>query len=141
MKKYEIEKGKIDISFIAYATEVDTHTHSGMEIVYILEGEAIQSINDAQVRTVKGNIVLMDRDCSHNFEIIRPLKYVNILFDCVENIPFDKSYISANTDEISHNLIFDMLEESELKQAGYEHIMKGKLEILIGRILRMKQPP
>lgn len=136
MKRFEIKKGEINISFIEYASDFSTHTHSCMEIVYILEGEVMQSINNARIQTGKGSLILMDRNCMHSLEIIKPLKYVNILFDEIEDIPFDDNYISTTVDEAIHSLIFDMLEESEQKKPGYAHIMKGKLEILVGRIIR-----
>ena len=40
MSQYEVEKGKIDVVFIEYTSDVKTHSHSCMEIVYILDGDA-----------------------------------------------------------------------------------------------------
>lgn len=61
---------------------VKTHKHNFLELVYIVSGEGLHTLNDRQYVVRKGNYFIIDYEAEHKYELIDNKKFelINLLF-------------------------------------------------------------
>lgn len=140
---------------------VDSHWHDCYEILFMLEGEALQQVNDKTFKVVKDDIVILKEGDIHStytepFEKTRILviKFLpNVIENCYSSL-FESKYILTfvnnssssinhiiNTDNNyskMHNIMMGLYEEFLHKENGYEIFIKGYLYQLIAILTRSK---
>lgn len=59
----------------------ETHFHDFMEMVYIISGSGVHTVNDKEVSLKRGDLLFINYNCVHSFVVNGTLKYVNICFN------------------------------------------------------------
>lgn len=165
MKTYRserlIEKGSTVHIFTSTGTEpMPTHTHDFIEIVYVREGSATETVNDATYEIRRGDFTFINYGATHAFVPHGSFSYTNICFapemlgDAItpENAfallqltAFDEmrregesgvvSFAATEREEIETMLIA-MQSEYEKKHQSWQTVLKSYMNILLVRILR-----
>lgn len=145
-------KGIIDVHTLSQQ-DVKLHSHNFFEIVYVLEGSAIQTLEGFDSVVKQGDYFLIDYGSSHSYSKCRDFKIINCLFmpeyidatlrgctsfaNLITNylIQFDYSILSkvpannvfTDTDGSIREFFESLLEEFVCRQAGYVEIMRCNL--------------
>lgn len=142
------------------------HSHSFLELGYVVSGEAQNNLNENESTIKKGNYFIIDYGASHNYHSIgeESLLVINCLFDpefidqslrgCKSFSDVVNSYMikhSYNTTNISpanyiffdddgeiYKLLQDMLDEFDAQNPGFIDIMRCKLIEIIIRTMRKR---
>ena len=137
------------------------HTHDFIEIVYLLSGKMRHQMGGVPFDTEAGDLLFMNRACTHAFECLGDACYVNVLFspDLIERslvTPENAFSILALTafDEMRgagdfgrirvfgaersdiESIIRTMLDEYERKLASWETVVGNCLSTLLVKMLR-----
>ena len=141
------------------------HTHDFIEIVYVLKGKMRHSMGGVSYDTESGDLLFMNRGCTHAFECRGDAAYINILFSpellgeglvTPENAfsvlaltAFDEMrsdsdfgllrFFGAERSEIE-TLILSMLWEYEGKLPSWETVVGNSLSTLVVKMLRKSAP-
>ena len=139
-------------------TGVDSHSHDYFELVYVLEGSAVQNIDGREMSVAAGDYYIIDYGSSHSYKKCNNFRIINCLFKpefldkaltgCIEFgklitnylIHFDYRWLSKlpagnvfrdSTGEIKH--LFESIErEYNGGDGGYIEMMRCHLiEILV----------
>lgn len=137
------------------------HTHDFIEIVYILSGKMIHTIDGKEYAVQRGDILFMNYGCTHAFSSDQEYSYVNILFSpelmshemvtphnafsLLSLTAFNEMCSDANFGKISffgneqkeiESIIFAMLQEYREQQTSWETVMGNYLNTLLVKMLR-----
>lgn len=164
MQKYIEDIAKSGISVMRY-THGDTnyHTHDFLELVYILEGNALHTINGITTAVKPGDYFIVDYSCRHGYQICGDgqLTLFNILFtpefidpvlsgcrsfnQILEHylIRFQNAPVNLPSDALFHDenkiilsKITEMEREHSYHRPGYLEILRCELIEFIILILR-----
>ncbi len=165
MKTYRsdklIEKGSTIHIFTSKGEEpMPTHTHDFIEIVYVREGSATETVNDMTYEIRRGDVTFINYGATHAFVPHGVFSYTNICFapemlgDAItpENAfallqltAFDEmrregesgvvSFAGAEREEIEA-MLSAMQRENVEKRASWQTVLKSYMNILLVRILR-----
>ena len=85
MRTYKMDRwGKIDCSFYIFDMNADRveeiHTHDFIEFVYVSGGNAIHTVNSTDFEVSRGDLIFINRDCTHAFVPRNQFQYYNICF-------------------------------------------------------------
>ena len=61
------------------ANSDDMHIHDFVELVYVLGGEALETINGIDYELKRGDLLIMDYGCNHTVKVLNNFTYMNIL--------------------------------------------------------------
>ena len=138
------------------------HVHDFIEIIYVTDGRAMQSINGERYEVCRGDLLFINYGSTHAFEPIGEFSYINICFKpevlsesvitpenafaILQLTAFDElrrasdedgmlSYRGAERDELEH-LLRSMLREYTRRQHGWQTVLKSYMSILILYLLR-----
>lgn len=154
---------KIYIEYFEH-DKTSVHSHEFLELVYVVEGSALQTVNDKKILLSKGDYFFIDYGTRHGYSKTNKgiFKIINCIFlpefidgtllgchsfQTVLNnylIKFNKNTLVINpadfvfkdlTGEI-YILMQKMIEEFKMKKTGYIEIMRGELINLIIYTLR-----
>ncbi|GAA0181484.1 AraC family transcriptional regulator [Clostridium sediminicola] len=138
---------------------VYSHWHECLEILYMLEGEAIQQVNSETFKVVKDDIVILKEGDIHSTQTelsaktrILVIKFLpEVIKNCYTTL-FESKYIGTFINNgksgVSHimrednnylkiqNIIKGLYEEFSDKENGYEIFIKGYLYQLIAILTR-----
>ena len=143
----------------------DEHTHDFIEIVYLLSGKMQHKMGGVVYDTEAGDLLFMNRGCTHAFDSIGEALYVNILFspDLIESslvtpenafsvlalTAFDEMrgegdfgrlrFLGTERSEIEI-IIRAMLDEYERKLVSWETVVGNYLSTLLVKMLRSSTP-
>ena len=151
----------ISVRRSASTSNVHTHTHDFIEIVYIENGSGYHKINEEEFEVKKGDILFINYGKTHSFSSENGFVFYNILLtpefvseelinsenaidlltlNCFESFSTfsDVPKISFSADEIVfvENMISEMEKEYYSKPRGYEQALKGYITILLIHIFR-----
>lgn len=138
---------------------VESHWHDCYEILYMLQGEAVQQVNDKTFKVTKDDIVILKEGYIHSTytELSEKTRILVIKFlpDIIENCYtslFESKYIltfvNNSSSSFSHimntdnnyskmnNIMMGLYEEFVDKENGYEIFIKGYLYQLIAILTR-----
>ena len=145
-----------------------SHSHDYFELVYVLDGSAMQNIGGADTRVSKGDYYVIDYDSSHSYSDCRDFRIINCLFKpefldkaltgckdfgkIINNylIHFDKEWLSrVPSDNVFHDsngeirILFESIEqEYNNGDGGYIELMRCRLiEILVMSLRSIYVPP
>ncbi len=76
--KIRMDNVLFDINPMLLTSEVNIHQHECVEIVFIIDGNATQIIDNKKVSSYKGCITIIQPGCSHGFTNVRNLKLFNM---------------------------------------------------------------
>lgn len=144
--------------------DIAPHTHDFVELVYILSGKAVHTVDGRSYNLSRGDILFMNCGCVHSFVSENEHTYVNILFSpeiIGENIVTNETAFSLfsltafnqmrNDSEFGkisffgderleiENIIRSMLTEYRGKQTYWERSMRNYLNNLIIKMLRKNE--
>lgn len=148
----------------AHARE-QMHTHDFIEIVYVQRGKMRHSMGGVPFDTEAGDLLFMNRFCTHAFECLGDAVYINVLFSpdllaeglvTPENAfsvlaltAFDEMrcesdygllrFFGIERSEIE-SLILSMLTEYEQKLPSWETVVGNSLSTLLIKMLRRSAP-
>lgn len=137
------------------------HTHDFIEIVYVLAGSALQTVNDEYYEVHRGDLLFINYGSTHAFEPHEPFSYINICFKpetIAESIitpenafavlqltAFDEvrresqdsmiSFTGEEREEIEQ-IVKAMLREYKAKNTSWRTMLESYMNILIVRMLR-----
>ena len=156
-----IEKGRSIHIFSSSTGTAPTHTHDFIEMVYVCEGEATQTVNGQLFEVKHGDLIFLNYGSTHAFEARDHFRYVTICFSpetvgetlitpqnafsLLSLTAFDEMRSDMDGGKISffgnerqeiESLLFSMLREYREKQSGWYTVMENYLNILITRMLR-----
>jgi len=161
--KNEVFKTGAPISIVksSETTDVDTHTHDFIELVYIKSGSGYHKIDDIEFEVKKGDLLFINYGKTHSFHSEKGFIFYNILLtpwfmseelvnsenaidlltlNCFESFSTfsDVPKISFSADEIVfvENMISEMEKEYYKKPIGYEQAIKGYITVLLIHIFR-----
>lgn len=157
------DEGRIKLEMATTSQSYPIHQHEFIELVYILAGSGIQSIDGTEYQVCHGSLLFIDYGQTHSLAPLRSMTYVNILLEPeffsrelvnVESIidifcynifsEFSKSEHSAlqcvsfqKTElEEADQLIKIMLREFDQKKAGYLSVLRACTQTLFSWLLR-----
>ena len=158
-----VDPGKT-IGVIAHTINNQTeplHTHDFIEIVYIMSGSGVHTVDGEDYSVKSGDVLFMNYGCTHTFFTEKEMKYVNIIFtpegatgECLtpENayallslVAFNEMrgskaagihHFAGNSRKEIDTLINSLLYEIESKNAYYYSVMQGIVNIIIIKMLR-----
>jgi len=143
--------------------EQHEHIHDFVELVYIMEGSSIQRIDGMEFKASKGDMLFINYNQVHSYEVENDLTYVDILLTPsfmseellnVENIfeifsiSLFKEFVYTESDNIQlvhfngvdaieiETIINDMMAEFSGKKTGYISILSGYMRVLFSKLLR-----
>lgn len=153
-----------EISVMRYRhASMHSHTHDFLELVYILEGSALHTVNGHESIVRPGDFFIVDFSGSHSYKMTDNdhIQLFNILFtpnfidpvlsDCrsfsqitehylikFRNIPisFEQETVFRDEDNFILNMIKEMESEYVKRSPGYAEILRCKLIEIIIQILR-----
>lgn len=165
MKTYRserlIEKGStVHVFTSTGSTPMPAHTHDFIEIVYVRDGTATETVNDTTYEIRRGDFTFINYGATHEFTPHGEFSYTNICFapemlgDAItpENAfallqltAFDElrreeesgvvSFAAAEREEIEM-LLDAMQNECHQKRQSWQTVLKSYMNILLVRILR-----
>jgi len=138
-----------------------THTHDFVEIVYIVAGEGIETINDISHHVRRGDMLFINYNSTHKVEPIDNFSYINICFlpeivgerIITRENAFDLLSLTA-VDDIRHEygadiitfageerrcietILFDMVSEFSSSLPERRAVLESYMNILVAKILR-----
>ena len=75
------------------------HIHDFIEIVYIINGEAVEAVNGNNYLMKKGDLLIMNYGCRHTIKNAKNLSYFNVLLYCnslnKNRMYFQKSFLGV----------------------------------------------
>jgi len=143
--------------------EQHEHIHDFVELVYIMEGSSIQRIDGMEFKASKGDMLFINYNQVHSYEVENDLTYVDILLTPsfmseellnVENIfeifsiSLFKEFVYTESENIQlvhfngvdaieiETIINDMMAEFSGKKTGYISILSGYMRVLFSKLLR-----
>lgn len=158
----------ISIRYREHSELLAFHKHNFLELVYVLDGEAIHSINDSSMTITKGDYFLIDYDVFHQYDPLpgSTLKIINCMFvpqlidetlhDCqrFENVAENylvnftfhamrtpDKFMCHDSDGYILKRFMDMKEEYEKKEVGYQEMIRSLLiQVLISSMRQLQLP-
>ena len=142
--------------------EMPTHEHDFIEIVYILDGNADQTVNEETYRVRRGDLLFINYGSTHSFAPCEKFEYVNICFKpevmgesvitpenafaVLQLTAFDEirrasdedgmvSFVGEEREEIEM-LLRSMLREYKEQKHAWRTVLKSYMNVLIARIVR-----
>lgn len=137
------------------------HTHDFIEIIYIFEGNATQTVDDTSYEMGRGDILFMNYGCAHTFTSSKPFSYINLCFSpellgdsiitpqnafsLLALTSFNEIRGKNSGGKISFSgkdrgrieqILFSMLHEYEEKASGWHTVTEHYLGILLTLMLR-----
>ena len=139
------------------------HTHDFIELVYILSGSGVQSVDGQSFAVRRGDMMFLSYRQVHAFTVETPLEYVNILLNpaflsgqlvndgnayaWLTMAVFDdfgtrstpaSPRIRLTVDAMVEveGIIAHMLREYGQREAGWQSVLKGYLEVLLAKMIR-----
>ena len=78
-KENFIEEGiRLGLFQVKEIIPIDVHLHDFVEIIYVLDGEATESINDTVYHVHRGDMLFINYKSTHSFVPIQSLTYINL---------------------------------------------------------------
>ena len=119
------------------------HTHTHMELFYIVGGKGQFLIEDQLYPVNANNLVIINPNVTHTEVSLnaQPLEYIVLGIDGLELVTGETSNGQFNildhfeSVEIS-SCLRNILREMELKNTGYEEVCQAYMEILVIRLMR-----
>lgn len=139
------------------------HTHEFAEFVYICSGHGKHFINNAEYDVKRGDLLFINYNQTHAFEVDGEIEYVNILLnpefiskellnsenvfeifsivlfdefnDDLENIRPIVSFFGHEITEIEE-IIEQMVKEFNEKTRGYKSILNGYIRVVFSKMIR-----
>ena len=164
LKNYMRDGENIHIFKMCSRKNNKRHTHDCIELVYILQGDGTEWINDKEFSVKKGDLIFVNRGQTHAF---RPgddgLTYINIMlnlkfvseslinaenafeiltlsaFEDIRNdVNTDLSMVSFSLDEcrVVEPIFEAMLEEYQSKEPAYMAAVSGYLKVILAKMVR-----
>ncbi|MBQ9785673.1 MAG: helix-turn-helix domain-containing protein [Clostridia bacterium] len=139
-----------------------THVHDFIEIVYVLRGSAVQTVNGESYRVRRGDLLFINYGSTHAFVPEGDYTYINICFKpevlsesvitpenafaVLQLTAFDEirrasdedgmvSYHGQEREEIEH-VMHTMLREYTERRHGWRTVLRSYMNVLIFHILR-----
>ena len=118
------------------------HWHEHVEMIYMLDGEAMIGINQTEILAHKGDLVIANSNDLHSIYCTgKPMKDLVIIFEMEkiskalarENILF-QTYIS--NDQMVSDLVEKVCQELENEKAETQLLCKGMIYIMIAELVR-----
>lgn len=141
-----------------------THTHDFVEIVYIVSGEGIETINDVSHHVRRGDMLFINYNSTHKVEPTENFSYINICFlpeivgeriitgenafDLLSLTAIDEFRHEYGADIISfageerrfiETVLFDMIAEYSGEEPERRAVLESYMNILIAKILRKRK--
>lgn len=168
MKVYRSEQWmKADASIHIFSDECEkeempVHEHDFIEIVYILDGNADQSVNEETYRVRRGDLLFINYGSTHSFAAREKFSYVNICFKpevlgesvitpenafaVLQLTAFDEirrasdedgmvSFVGEEREEIEM-ILCSMLREYKEQKHAWQTVLKSYMNVLIALIVR-----
>ena len=122
---------------------IDHHWHDYVEILYILEGEAAQTVDDVQLTLTVGDIIIIEPGAVHATTALSDNCYIAVILSMPENIhhclgQFKGSYLKSPY-QYEHEIkqIFVKINtEYKSKLSGYDSIITGCVYEFLGYLSR-----
>lgn len=142
------------------STEMETHTHDFVEIVYVRSGNAEQTVDGVSYRVRRGDLLFLNYGATHRFLPDAEFSYVNICFDpevlagsiTPENAfsvlqltafaeirrESDNGVVSfgGGDREELERLLDSMQKEYDERRDGWKTVLMSYMNVLLVRILR-----
>ena len=144
---------------------IQTHMHDFVEIIYVLEGEATEIINETSYHVHRGDMLFINYKSTHSFVPIDSLTYINLsvypeviaerlihhtnAFEVLSLSAFEElsqgeggSVIHFSGAELHtvECILEDMRQEYEKNLPDRDNIIASYLEILIAKLIRKLYP-
>ena len=156
-----IERGRSMHIFSSTTGSSPTHTHDFIEIVYVCEGEATETVDGCALEVKRGDMIFLNYGSTHAFEARDHFRYINICFSpetvsetiitpqnafsLLSLTAFNEMRSDMDSGKISffgeerqeiEQILFAMLREYKEKPSSWHTVMESYLNILITRMLR-----
>lgn len=155
--------GKINIFKRNQPSGVEPHTHIYLELVYVYEGEGIQTVNSKSRQVTRGDLLFYNIGDIHCLNSSTNISAINIqifpgmlndslsvsenamdilslgLFNefsyVIDGFPPKVTFMGKELIEVDH-IIMQMHTEFETKRKGYFSILFGYMNVLLGKLFR-----
>ena len=165
LKIYRLDKlTKSDGSFHIFSSkgsDMANHTHDFIEIVYVMDGEATEIVNDGKYEVKRGDLIFINYKSTHAFKSNGNFSYINICFNpetvgdtlitpenafaLLQLTAFDElrrenddgmvSFFGRERDEIE-GILSSMLAEYKSEHAFKKTVLESYMNILLVKVLR-----
>lgn len=143
------------ISYILYGTNSDEHTHEGVEIVYIVNGNGVHIIDGVHYAVRPGNVIFVNAGQTHSFSAIDNFEYYNLLFepsflgeeysdctsayDIMRKLGYDvsnRTIVEMRRSKMVERIMQSIFVEEINKEENHQKLTKSYIEILLNYIAR-----
>lgn len=163
-KSRRVAELNVLINIVEHPEETIYHEHDFLELVYVLEGKAIHTVNDTTMKITRGDYFIIDYGTKHKYTPTGngPLRIMNCMFSpmvidpSLKNcrrfkelinhylINFDSSILNSNPTSYIYRdangeiikLLNRMSKEYAAKRIGYQEVMRGQFIELLINIIR-----
>ncbi len=169
MKKYRKEKYikeglSLAVIYTVNSKGCGEHTHEFTEIVYVTDGEGIETIGGTEHTVARGDLLFINRSATHKITPVKNYSYVNICFSpeivservITRENAFDLLSLTALEEvrqeygaqimtffgeerRLIETLIFDMLREYDSRLDERSAVLESYMTVLIAKILRKRR--
>ena len=140
--------------------DVSLHIHDFIEIVYVLDGSAVQYVNGERYDVRRGDVLFINYGSKHSFTPSQDFRYVNVCFDpdivggdvlkdkafsslqlgafneMRQELDSGKLSFSGKERELLENILADMEREYVRRERGWCDVLKSYMNILFMHLLR-----
>ena len=165
-KENFIEEGlRLGLFQVKEIVPIETHLHDFVEIIYVLDGEATETINETSYHVHRGDMLFINYKSTHSFAPIDSLTYINLsiypeviaerlihhtnAFEVLSLSAFEELSCGEGGSVIRFSgaelhtvecILEDMRVEYEKKLPDRENVLASYLEILITKLIRKLYP-
>lgn len=111
------------------------HTHDFIEIVYILSGKMLHTIDGVQHEVKSGDILFMNYRCTHSFSTSTEYSYINLLFS-PEHIGEDLLSSPNAFVLLSYTVFNDICKQTDSGKSSFQGTEKKEIEDILFAMLK-----
>lgn len=148
-----------------YGKSATIHTHEFVEIVYVLDGEATEKINDSEYVLRRGDMLFINYGSTHSRESVNNYSYINVCFapeilgnkiinrenafyilslsafEEIQSETFEgKIHFIGEERRIIESILSDMIYEHSKNLPERAAILESYMTVLITKIIRKMRP-
>ena len=109
------------------------HTHDFVEFIYVLSGESVQIVNETRFNVRHGDVIFVDYNNEHAFEVEGEMEYINV---CLDANFFSRLFQKGDLSSVISLTAVDELRKSAVKKIRFQGEERKDCETLLFWMLR-----
>lgn len=114
---------------------VSEHWHPYFELLYILDGEAEQTVNGRKISLKQGDVLLISSGAVHATIALKEESYISAIIFSYQ-MPLPSYYLSNEKCTRMKRMFSEIQKEEKIKEKGYQFMEQGLLYQILGLLKR-----